>query len=103
MANLLLAIKLANKFGMEQEWRSLHFKKQKKEKTTLDVLWRMGQNGGLEVGSKEKGENAREMTLKYEKENVHISSPKTSPNKNVINYFKAKGKIYIFFLPKYNK
>lgn len=52
------------------------------------------------LGSKEKGEKAREMRLKYKKENVHISSPQTSPNTNVINSFKAKGKKYIFFSPK---
>ena len=53
MANLLLTIKLADKFGMEQEWRSLREKKKKerkKEKIALDVLWRMGQNGGIDVG-----------------------------------------------------
>ena len=52
------------------------------------------------LGSKENGEKAREMRLKYKKENVHISSPQTSPNTNVINSFKAKGKKYIFFSPK---
>ena len=51
------------------------------------------------LGSKEKGGKAREMRLKYKKENVHIYSPKTNPNSNVINSFKAKGKKYIYFSP----
>jgi len=51
------------------------------------------------LGSKEKGGKAREMRLKYKKENIHIYSPKTNPNSNVINSFKAKGKKYICFSP----